>query len=92
MKVAIIKYNAGNIYSVYCACRRLGHNAVITDDPVVIRQADRVIFPGVGEARAAMQHLNSQPNWPCRRDSRPPTASPWHLHWYAAPLPSQRGG
>ena len=58
MKVAIIKYNAGNIYSVYCACRRLGHNAVITDDPVAIRQADRVIFPGVGEARAAMQHLN----------------------------------
>ena len=58
MKVAIIKYNAGNIYSVYCACRRLGHEAVITDDPVVIRQADRVIFPGVGEARAAMQHLN----------------------------------
>ncbi len=58
MKVAIIKYNAGNIYSVYCACRRLGHDAVITDDPVVIRQADRVIFPGVGEARAAMQHLN----------------------------------
>ena len=57
MKVAIIKYNAGNIYSVYCACRRLGHDAVITDDPVVIRQADRVIFPGVGEARAAMQHL-----------------------------------
>ena len=58
MKVAIIKYNAGNIYSVYCACRRLGHDAVITDEPVVIRQADRVIFPGVGEARAAMQHLN----------------------------------
>ena len=58
MKVAIIKYNAGNIYSVYCACRRLGHDAVITDDPVVIHQADRVIFPGVGEARAAMQHLN----------------------------------
>ena len=58
MKVAIIKYNAGNVYSVYCACRRLGHDAVITDDPVVIRQADRVIFPGVGEARAAMQHLN----------------------------------
>ena len=58
MKVAIIKYNAGNIYSVYCACRRLGHEAVITDDPVVIRQADRVIFPGVGEASAAMQYLN----------------------------------
>ena len=59
MKVAIIKYNAGNIYSVYCACRRLGVEAEITDDPAVIRQADRVIFPGVGEARAAMQHLNA---------------------------------
>ena len=58
MKVAIIKYNAGNIYSVYCACRRLGCEAVITDDPKVIREADRVIFPGVGEASAAMQYLN----------------------------------
>lgn len=59
MKVAIIKYNAGNIYSVLCACRRLGCEAEITDDPEVIRNADRVIFPGVGEARAAMEHLNS---------------------------------
>ena len=55
--VAIIKYNAGNIYSVLCACRRLGVEAVITDDPDLIRSADRVIFPGVGEASAAMQHL-----------------------------------
>lgn len=59
MKVAIIKYNAGNIYSVYCACQRLGVEAEITDDPAVIRQADRVIFPGVGEARAAMEHLEA---------------------------------
>lgn len=59
MKVAIIKYNAGNIYSVYCACQRLGCEAEITDDPETIRRADRVIFPGVGEARAAMQHLNA---------------------------------
>lgn len=58
MKVAIIKYNAGNIYSVYCACQRLGVEAEITDDPEVIRHADRVIFPGVGEARAAMTYLN----------------------------------
>lgn len=57
MKVAIIKYNAGNIYSVYCACKRLGADAVITDDPTEIVQADRVIFPGVGEARAAMDYL-----------------------------------
>lgn len=59
MKVAIVKYNAGNIYSVYCACQRLGVEAEITDDPEVIRSADRVIFPGVGEARAAMQHLEA---------------------------------
>lgn len=72
MKVAIIKYNAGNIYSVYCACRRLGHDAVITDDPIVIRQADRVIFPGVGEARAAMQHLNHTGLADVIRDLRQP--------------------
>lgn len=59
MKVAIIKYNAGNIYSVYCACQRLGVDAIITDDPDEIRNADRVIFPGVGEARAAMEYLNA---------------------------------
>lgn len=57
MKVAIIKYNAGNIYSVFCACKRLGADSVITDDPEEIRNADCVIFPGVGEARAAMDYL-----------------------------------
>lgn len=57
IKVAIVKYNAGNIYSVYCAVKRLGAEAVITDDPEELRAADRVIFPGVGEARAAMQYL-----------------------------------
>ena len=59
MTVAIIKYNAGNIYSVYCACKRLGIEAIITDDPDQIRKADKVIFPGVGEARAAMEHLQA---------------------------------
>lgn len=58
MKVAIIKYNAGNIYSVYCCVTRLGADAVITDDVDEIRSADKVIFPGVGEARAAMEYLN----------------------------------
>lgn len=60
MKVAIIKYNAGNIYSVYCAVTRLGADAVITDDVDEIRSADKVIFPGVGEARAAMEYLNEK--------------------------------
>lgn len=59
MRVSIIKYNAGNIYSVYCALQRLGVEAVITDDPAVIRASDRVIFPGVGEARAAMTYLHA---------------------------------
>lgn len=57
MKVAIIKYNAGNIYSVYCACKRLGADVVISEDPEEIQHADCVIFPGVGEARAAMDYL-----------------------------------
>lgn len=57
--VAIVKYNAGNIYSVFCACKRLGYEPVITDDPELLRSADKVIFPGVGEARAAMDYLNA---------------------------------
>lgn len=60
MKVAIIKYNAGNIYSVYCCVTRLGAEAIITDDVEEIRSADKVIFPGVGEARAAMEYLNGK--------------------------------
>lgn len=57
--IAIVKYNAGNIFSVYCALKRLGYEAVLTDDPEILRSADKVIFPGVGEARAAMEHLNA---------------------------------
>ena len=57
MQVAIIKYNAGNIFSVDCALRRIGVDAVTTDDPRTILAADKVIFPGVGEARAAMEYL-----------------------------------
>lgn len=57
--IAIVKYNAGNIFSVYCALKRLGYEAVLTDDPEVLRKADKVVFPGVGEAGAAMEHLNA---------------------------------
>jgi glutamine amidotransferase len=57
MEVAIIKYNAGNIRSVDYALKRLGINAVITDEHEVIASADRVIFPGVGEASTTMSHL-----------------------------------
>lgn len=55
--IAIIKYNAGNATSVYNAVTRLGFEAVITDDFETIQQADKVIFPGVGEASSAMAYL-----------------------------------
>lgn len=56
-KIAVIKYNAGNNFSVLCALSRLGYDAVVTDDPAQIKSADRIIFPGVGEASSAMTHL-----------------------------------
>ena len=55
--IAIIKYNAGNVQSVQYALQRLGADSIITDDPVLIQQADKVIFPGVGHAAAAMHSL-----------------------------------
>ena len=57
MKVAIIKYNAGNIQSVDYALKRLGVEASVTADQDEIRAADRVIFPGVGEASTTMSYL-----------------------------------
>ena len=57
MKVAIIKYNAGNVQSVLYALQRLGINAVVTDDHEEIKNADKVIFPGVGNAFSAMEYL-----------------------------------
>lgn len=59
MEVAVIKYNAGNIRSVDYALRRLGVEAVITDDKETLRVADKVIFPGVGEAETTMRHLRA---------------------------------
>ncbi len=58
--VAIIKYNAGNITSVQNALQRLGAESIVTDDPRAILNADRVIFPGVGEASNAMRYLRSK--------------------------------
>lgn len=57
MKIVIIKYNAGNIESVNNALNRLGVNAEITADPDKTRNADKVIFPGVGEASTTMEYL-----------------------------------
>ena len=57
MDVAIIKYNAGNIYSVDYALKRLGVTPIITADPELLNKADKVIFPGVGEAFTTMEYL-----------------------------------
>ncbi len=60
MNVAIVKYNAGNIYSVVNALKRLGVEPLLTDDKEQLQQADRVIFPGQGEARGAMEYLRAR--------------------------------
>ena len=60
MNVAIVKYNAGNVYSVVNALRRLGIEPDLTDSPERLQSADRVIFPGQGEARGAMQYLKER--------------------------------
>ena len=60
MSVAIIKYNAGNVQSVQYALQRLGVTSIVTDDEKEIRQAAKVIFPGVGHANAAMQYLRER--------------------------------
>ncbi|MFY8008542.1 MAG: imidazole glycerol phosphate synthase subunit HisH [Flavobacterium sp.] len=58
--IAIVKYNAGNITSVQNALERLGYSSMVTDDPKLIQQAEKVIFPGVGEASSAMQYLREK--------------------------------
>ena len=60
MKLVIIKYNAGNIQSVSFALERLGVEFIITDDPEAIQNADKVIFPGVGEASTTMNYLRNK--------------------------------
>ncbi len=57
MNVAIVKYNAGNIYSVDNALKRLGIEPLITADPEQLMKADKVVFPGQGEARTTMAYL-----------------------------------
>lgn len=58
--IAIIKYNAGNIKSVQNALFRLGVESIVTDDEKAIRNADKIIFPGVGEAGSAMFYLQER--------------------------------
>ena len=60
MNIVIIKYNAGNIQSVLYALERIGAEAIVTDDIEQIQSADKVIFPGVGEASTAMRYLRER--------------------------------
>ena len=60
MKVSIVKYNAGNIFSVINAMKRMGIDPLWTDDPEELMSSDRVIFPGQGEAHSAMAYLRER--------------------------------
>lgn len=60
MKIVIIDYGAGNVFSVRMALKRLGYEATVSDDAAVIERAARVIFPGVGQAAAAMEQLRKK--------------------------------
>jgi glutamine amidotransferase len=60
MNLTIVQYNAGNIQSVLYALERLDVAATVTDDPAMIQAADKVIFPGVGEASTAMAYLKER--------------------------------
>jgi glutamine amidotransferase len=60
MEIAIVKYNAGNIQSVKYAFNRLGIEPLVTDDRELLQKADKVIFPGVGEASTAMKYLKER--------------------------------
>ncbi len=60
MKTVIIKYNAGNVVSVINTLNRLGVEPVVSDEPETIKNADKVIFPGVGEASTAMNYLKAR--------------------------------
>lgn len=60
MNVAIVKYNAGNVYSVISSLERLGVTPVLTDDAEILAKADRVLFPGQGEAKGAMEYLKAR--------------------------------
>ena len=72
MRIAILKYNAGNIMSVDFAMYRLGIGAQVTDDHELIRSADKVIFPGVGEASTTMKYLRYHKLDKLIRDLRQP--------------------
>lgn len=73
MNIAVIKYNAGNTRSVLYALQRIGIEATVTDQPEAITRADKVIFPGVGEASSAMKYLHDHHIDALIRDLKQPT-------------------
>ncbi|NOT76517.1 MAG: imidazole glycerol phosphate synthase subunit HisH [Cyclobacteriaceae bacterium] len=73
MKIAVIKYNAGNIRSVSFALERLNVDFIVTDSHEEIRSADKVIFPGVGEASSTMRYLKNIKLDAVIKDLRQPT-------------------
>jgi len=72
MNVAIVKYNAGNVYSVVNALRRMGIEPLLTDDAEVLQKSDRVLFPGQGHAGEAMDYLRARRLDEVIRDLRQP--------------------
>ena len=72
MNVAIVKYNAGNIYSVVNALKRLGIDPLLTDNPEELLKADKVLFPGQGHAGEAMSYLKARRLDEVIRDLRQP--------------------
>lgn len=58
--IALLKYNAGNSLSLQNALSRLGYQSIITDDIATLKKADKVIFPGVGQASTAMSYLREK--------------------------------
>lgn len=72
MDIAIVKYNAGNIYSVVNAMKRLGIVPTLTDDAEQLMKADKVLFPGQGQAREAMEYLKAHHLDNVIRDLRQP--------------------
>ena len=85
MKVSIVKYNAGNIYSVVNALRRLGVEPLITDDAETLASSDRVLFPGQGEARTTMSYIREHRLDDIIRNLRQPVLYVYFIHSYYVP-------
>ena len=73
MNIVVVKYNAGNIFSVINGLKRIGVEPTLSGDPEIIRAADKVIFPGVGEASTTMAYLRETKLDQVIRDLKQPT-------------------